>query len=245
MRERQPLGRRVIDWLKERTDGERYLRMFSAAFLYTALDDRLAFREALQKALKKPVPLHALRSTMCFGGTALLLFVNQVITGVLLTVYYEPSPERAYETVQYITNEIPLGWLVRQMHAWGAHLMIIFVMLHMIKVYINKAYRAPRELTWVVGVLLLFITVIFGFTGYLLPWDQLSYWATKVGTGLAAHVPVVGHYILVLLRGGDEVTGITLSRFFTLHCIVLPWVAVALMGAHFVIVRRLGISEPL
>ncbi len=245
MADRQPLKHGILDWLRERTDYERYLRMFSTAFLYTALDDRLDFGEALAKALKKPVPSFALRSTFCLGGTALLLFINQIITGILLTVYYEPSPERAYATVQYISNEIPLGWLIRQMHAWGAHLMIIFVIMHMLKVFINKAYRAPREMTWVVGMLLLFITVAFGFTGYLLPWDQLSFWATKVGTGLIADVPLVGHYILVLMRGGEEVTGITLSRFFTVHCIILPWVATALMGAHFIIVRRLGIAEPL
>lgn len=232
-------------WVRKQTELERWLRIISPAVLYSALDERLTFREALERALKKKVPDFAIKQTMCLGGTALLLFANQVITGVLLSIYYKPSPEGGYASVQYIEHELTFGWLIRQMHAWGANLMILFVILHMVKVFFNKAYRPPRELTWVSGTLLLLVTLIFGFTGYLLPWDQLAYWASTVGTSLVEPVPFIGHYLMVLLRGNEHVGGLTLSRFFAVHCIVLPWVAFALLLGHFMIVRRLGISKPL
>lgn len=226
-------------------DIEGFLRWFSAAFLYTALDERLTFAEAMKKALNKKVEPHALWATWCMGGTALLLFCNQVLTGILLAMYYKPSAEAAYDSVRYIETHVTLGWLVRQMHAWGAHLMIIVVIIHMVRVFWNKAYRSPRELTWVAGSLLFMMTMAFAFTGYLLPWDQLSYWASTVGTQLAESVPVFGGKILILMRGGPDVTHLTLSRFFAIHTIVLPVVTSALMMAHFVVIRRLGISEPM
>jgi quinol-cytochrome oxidoreductase complex cytochrome b subunit len=226
-------------------DLDRWIRLVSAPFLYAALDDRLSFRDALQKALRKPVPGHALGSTWCAGGITLLLFVNQVVTGVLLAVYYKPAAGAAYESVRFIENEVPVGWLLRQMHAWGANLMVFMLFVHMARVFFNKAYRPPRELTWMSGGLLLTVTLAFAFTGYLLPWDQLSYWASTVGSGMAELVPVVGKHVLVMMRGGEAVSGQTLSRFFTLHCIVLPWVTVALVAAHAMLIRRLGISDPL
>jgi len=239
------LWARFKTWVSQQEELERWLRIMSPAFLYAALDDRLSFREAWEKALKKKVPDFAFARTLCLGGTALLLFANQVITGVLLAIYYKPAAEAAYHSVQYIEQQVAMGWLIRQMHAWGATLMIVFVLLHTIKVFFNKAYRPPRELTWVFGTLLLFVTVTFGFTGYLLPWDQLSYWASTVGTGLAEGVPLVGDYLLVVLRAGENVTGLTISRFFAVHCIILPWITFALLVGHFLVVRRLGISEPL
>lgn len=226
-------------------DIEGILRLFSGAFLYTALDERLTFSEAFKKALGKEVEPHSLWATWCMGGTALLLFFNQVLTGILLAMYYKPAAEAAYDSVRYVETQVTLGWLIRQMHAWGAHLMIIVVIIHMLRVFFNKAYRSPRELTWVAGALLFMLTLAFAFTGYLLPWDQLSYWASTVGTQLAESVPLVGSKILILMRGGPNVTHLTLSRFFAIHTIVLPMVAGALMGAHFVMIRRLGISEPL
>jgi quinol-cytochrome oxidoreductase complex cytochrome b subunit len=243
----QPTGRwaRVQSWIGEHRDLEGWLRLISPAVLYSALDERLTFREALQKALRKPVPNFAFRRTLCLGGTATLLFVNQIVTGVLLAIYYTPSPGAAYTSVGVIEQQIPMGWLIRQMHAWGGQLMILFVLLHMTKVFFNKAYRHPRELTWVTGTLLFFITLSFGFTGYLLPWDQRAYWASTVGTALAEGVPVIGHWLLLILRGGEEVTGLTISRFFAVHAVVLPWITGALMVAHYIIIRRLGISKPL
>ncbi|MFQ6131181.1 MAG: cytochrome bc complex cytochrome b subunit [Armatimonadota bacterium] len=245
MEERPTRRERVVRWLLERTRLEDFVRVVSAAFLYEALDARLSFREALGKALKKPVPGHAIKSTWCLGGTALFVFGLQVVTGILLSIYYKPSPDAAYESVRHITADMRYGWIIRQLHAWGAHVMVILVILHMLKVFFNKAYRPPRELTWVSGVLLLFLTLTFCFTGYLLPWNQLAYWASKVGTDMASTVPVVGEYILYVLRGGPNVTGLTLSRFFTVHALVLPWVVSALLVAHFALVRRLGISEAL
>jgi len=239
------IGNWFRQWLAGHVDVEVVLRWFSAAFLYTALDERLTLSEAVKQALGKKVEPHALWVTWCMGGTALLLFFNQVITGILLAMYYKPSAEAAYDSVRYIETHVTLGWLVRQMHAWGAHLMIIVVIVHMLRVFFNRAYRPPRELTWVAGSLLLMVTMAFAFTGYLLPWDQLSYWASTVGTQLAEGVPLVGGKILILMRGGPSVTHLTLSRFFAIHTIVLPAVAAALMAAHFVVIRRLGISEPM
>lgn len=239
------LWTRCKRWFQERVAWEVILRHLSSAFLYGALDERLAFHEALQQQLRKPVPKHAFRHLWCLGGISLLLFINQVITGILLLVYYKPGPEVAYESVKFIMNEVRLGWLLRQMHAWGAHLMIIAVCLHMLKVFFNKAYRPPRELNWMVGTLLLFFTLTFAFTGYLLPWDQLSYWATTVGTETVTAVPFLGSALLRLLRGGDAVTDVTLSRFFALHVAVLPWMMILLLGAHFLMIRRQGISKPL
>ncbi len=245
MAERMTLWNRLKEWLRKQEELERWVRLVSPALLYGALDERLSFREAVSAALEKKVPAFALKRTMCLGGTALLLFVNQVITGVLLAIYYKPSAEAAYGSVRYIEQQVAMGWLIRQMHAWGAALMIIFVLLHVIKVFFNKAYRPPRELTWVFGTFLLFITLTFGFTGYLLPWDELSYWASTVGTSLADGVPVVGHYLLIVMRGGEGVTGLTISRFFAVHCIILPWITFVLLIGHFMVVRRLGLSEPL
>ncbi len=236
---------RVKEWFRNQPDFERWLRIISPAFLYSALDDRLTFKEALKEALNKTVPSFALKYTWCMGGTALLLFVNQILTGVLLSVYYKPAPEAAFESIKVIEHTMFLGWLIRQMHAWGANLMIFFVLMHMIKVFFNKAYRPPRELTWVTGTLLFFFTLTLGFTGYLLPWDQLAFWASTVGTSLTEAVPWIGHTILVALRGGEHIGGLTISRFYTIHCIVLPWIMFALLIGHFLLVRRLGISKPL
>ncbi|MFQ6098200.1 MAG: cytochrome bc complex cytochrome b subunit [Armatimonadota bacterium] len=241
---RRRLRERIREWVESRPELERFFRMFTGAFLYSALDERLSFRDALEKALRKPVPPHGFKVTWCLGGTAALLFLNQVVTGILLTLYYKPSPDAAYESVQWISTDLAWGWLVRQLHAWGAHLMIIFVILHMLRVFLNKAYRPPRELTWVAGAFLLLITLAFAFTGYLLPWDQLSYWATQVGTDMPEDLPLIGSTIVSVLRGGDHITGITLSRFFSVHCIILPLLIGPFLLLHFAIIRRLGISDP-
>ena len=245
MSKREGAWSRAQNWISDHPDLERWLRLISPAFLYSALDERLSFQEALSKAFKKKVPSHALRDGWCMGGTALLVLVSQAVTGVLLAVYYKPSPEAAYASIRYIEQEVSMGWLIRQIHAWGANLMIIFVLLHMTRVFVNKCYRHPRELTWVTGTLALFITMGFGFTGYLLPWDQLSYWASTVGSGLADGVPVIGPSLLVLIRAGESVSGLTLARFYALHTVVLPWAVAAVLVGHFMIIRRLGISKPL
>jgi quinol-cytochrome oxidoreductase complex cytochrome b subunit len=178
------------------------------------------------------------------GSATLFAVVNQIVTGILLTIYYVPSPQDAYDTVQYITNELPAGWLVRGMHHWGATAMVALVVLHMIRVIYYGSYKYPRELTWVTGVALLLVTLAFGFTGYLLPWDQKAYWATTVGTRMLEVTPVAGDWLLRLARGGDQLSAVTLSRFFGIHVWVLPAILAALIGAHMYLVVKLGISAP-
>src|SRR5205823_313174 len=150
----------------------------------------------------------------------------------LLLLYYRPSSAEAYESVQFIVTQVDFGWLVRNIHSWSANLLILAAFGHMFSVFFLKAYRKPRELTWLSGVVLLFLMLGFGFSGYLLPWNELSFFATKVGTGIAGAVPIVGHFTLRLLRGGDDVTGATLSRFYGLHVAVLPAVTTLLVALH-------------
>lgn len=237
--------RRLATWLRDRLDLRSYVRLFSATFLYGKLDERLGLDEAVRQQLRKPVPARAFRQLWCMGGISLLLFLNQLFTGVLLLVYYKPGPTLAYQSVQRIMEQVPLGWLIRQMHAWGAHLMVLTVLIHMFKVFIAKAYRPPRELNWMVGTVLFLMTFAFAFTGYLLPWDQLSFWATTVGTESTTAIPLIGHQLLLYLRGGAMVTEATLSRFFVVHTVVLPWVMVAFLVGHFGMIRRQGLSQPL
>jgi cytochrome b6 len=176
---------------------------------------------------------------------ALFLFLVQVTTGILLLLYYRPSASEAFESIQYIMAEVPFGWLIRSIHAWGANLFVGAVFLHLLSVYFLKAYRAPREMTWISGVLLLFVTLGFGFSGYLLPWNTLSYFATKVGTDVPAQVPVIGDLLSRILRGGSDVTGATLSRFYGIHVAILPAITTLLLGLHVYLVQRHGMSTPL
>jgi quinol-cytochrome oxidoreductase complex cytochrome b subunit len=236
---------RFGQWLQERLALGPWLRVLSSAFFYGVLEERLSLNDALQKQLRKPVPNYSIRYLWCMGGISLFFFCLQTATGILLLMYYKPGPEVAYGSVKHIMNEVPLGWLLRQMHAWGSQLMIICVLVHMARVFFNKAYRPPRELSWVVGSLLMFITLTFAFTGYLLPWDQLSYWATTVGTESARSVPIIGNALLLLMRGGTMVSDVTLSRFFALHVSVLPWVTWVFLLLHFIMIRRQGVSRPL
>jgi cytochrome b6 len=174
----------------------------------------------------------------------LFLFGVQVFTGILLLLYYRPSATEAYESVQFIVTQVQFGWLIRNVHSWSANLLIGLAFAHFFSVFFLKSYRKPRELTWVSGMLLLFLMLGFGFSGYLLPWNELSFFATKVGTGIAGAVPVIGHFSLRLLRGGDDVTGATLSRFYGLHVAILPLIATALVGLHLLFVQRQGMSVP-
>lgn len=212
--------------------------------IYGSLDRRLDIDEAVRKQLNKPVPAHV-NWTGCFGGITLFLFMIQVATGILLTLYYRPAPEAAYQSVRHITNDVNLGWLVRGIHHWAANLMVLTVFIHILRVFFTGAYKPPRDLNWVVGTILFFMVMGFAFTGYLLPWDQLSYWATTVGTEIAGAAPLLGKYLLLLLRGGAEVTGETLTRFYAFHVIILPFITLFLMGMHFLMIRRQGIAGPL
>jgi hypothetical protein len=219
----QPLGQRAVTWV----------------------DSRYQLSEPIEKVLNKPVPRYALKWWYCLGGITAFLFVIQAVTGIMLAFYYEPTPEAAYDSILFIENEVRFGAAVRALHHWAANGMVIMCVAHMIRVFITGAFRAPRELNWIGGIMLLMLTLVFGFTGYLLPWDQRAYWATTVGSEIAGSIPVVGELALVFLRAGWDVTGLTLSRFYGLHVFILPIATVAMMGLHFLMIRRQGIARPL
>ncbi len=219
----KPLAARAADWV----------------------DERYSIKKPLEKALSKPVPTYALRWFYCLGGITAFLFVVQGVTGIMLAFYYKPTPTEAYASIQFIESEVRFGAAIRAIHHWAANGMIVMCLAHMLRVFITGAYKAPRELNWVGGMLLLIVTLAFGFTGYLLPWDQRAFWATTVGTEIAGGVPDVGPLALVFLRAGWVVTDQTLSRFYAAHVLVLPVATLALMGLHFLMVRRQGIARPL
>src|SRR5471030_2446951 len=208
------------------------------------IDERLDLSGLKHFVAEKGVPVHAQEIWYYLGGLTLFLFAVQVFTGILLLLYYRPSATEAYESVQFIVTRVPFGWLIRNIHSWSANLLIGAAFAHFFSVFFLKSYRKPRELTWVSGILLLFLMLGFGFSGYLLPWNELSFFATKVGTGSAGAVPVVGHFMLRLLRGGDDVTGATLSRFYGLHVAILPAITTALVAGHLLLVQRQGMSVP-
>jgi quinol-cytochrome oxidoreductase complex cytochrome b subunit len=208
------------------------------------LDERLGINTVSEMARKKEIPLHRHSVWYYFGGMTLFLFTVQVVTGILLLLYYRPSAENAFESVQYIVTEVEFGWLIRSVHSWSANLLILTLFIHMFSVYFLSAYRAPREMTWVSGVILLFISISFGFSGYLLPWNELAFFATKVGTEIVGVVPLIGRPLLRFLRGGEDVTGATLTRFFGLHVAVLPAITTVILGIHLLLVQMHGMSVP-
>jgi quinol-cytochrome oxidoreductase complex cytochrome b subunit len=179
-----------------------------------------------------------------FGGVSLFLFLVQVITGILLLMYYQPGAQTAFESVHFIISKVQFGWLIRSIHSWSANLMILSVFVHMFSVYFSKAFRKPRELTWYSGFFLLILALALGFSGYLLPWNTLSYFATKVGTEITAVVPIVGEPIMHLLRAGDDVSTSTLTRFFGLHVAVFPAIFTLVLSVHLLLIQVQGISEP-
>ena len=208
------------------------------------LDQRLSLSAMFAMAEKKEVPLHPHSIWYYFGGMTLFLFTVQVVTGILLLLYYRPSAENAFESVQFIITEVKFGWLIRSIHSWSANLMIATLFIHMFSVFFLRAYYPPREITWVSGAVLLFIVICFGFSGYLLPWNKLAFFATKVGTEIAGVVPIVGRPVLRFLRGGDDVTGATLTRFFGFHVAVLPATATVFIFIHVLLVQMHGMHVP-
>jgi len=206
--------------------------------------DRLGWDDLAHMAEKKRVPVHRYTLFYYLGGMALFLFLVQVATGILLLLYYRPSSAEAFESVQYVMADVPFGWLIRSIHSWGANLFVGVVFAHLISVFFLKAYRAPREMTWVSGGVLLFLALGFGFSGYLLPWNTLAFFATKVGTDVPAQIPGIGHLLSRILRGGSDVTGATLSRFYGIHVAILPAITTLILGAHLLLVQRHGMSVP-
>jgi quinol---cytochrome c reductase cytochrome b subunit, bacillus type len=178
------------------------------------------------------------------GSATLTAFLVQLGTGVILAMYYKPHPDEAYESIRHITHDVTLGWLVRGMHRWGASVFIILLFLHMGRVFLFGAYKYPRELNWIVGVLILPLALLMGFTGYLLPWDQTAYWATVVGINLNGTGPIVGPFLAQFLRGGDEIGPNTLTIFYATHMLLLPGAILGLIGLHLYLVVRLGVSSP-
>lgn len=209
------------------------------------VDERYEISEPITKVLNKPVPKYALRWWYCLGGITAFLFLVQGATGIMLAFYYNPTPEAAYASIQFIETQVRFGAAVRMIHHWAANGMIVMCIAHMLRVFIMGAYKRPRELNWVSGVVLLGLTLLFGFTGYLLPWDQRAYWATTVGTEIAGSIPGIGNLALVFLRVGWDVGALTLSRFYSLHVLVAPLATMIFMFSHFLMVRRQGIARPL
>ena len=207
----KPLTTRAVDWVDERYD----------------------IKKPIEKILKKPVPKFALRWWYCLGGMTAFLFVVQGITGIMLAFYYKPTAAEAYASIQFIETQVQFGSAIRMIHSWSANGMIVLCIAHMLRVFIMGAYKKPRELNWISGVVLLLLTLLFGFTGYLLPWDQRAYWATTVGTDIAGTVPAVGNLILVMLRVGWDVSEATLGRFYSLHVLITPILTVDLHAGAF------------
>ena len=219
----KPLWERAVDWL----------------------DDRFQIVEPMREILGKPVAMFSTRWMYCLGGITFTLFMIQAVTGTMLAFYYKPTPEAAYASIQFIETEVRFGAAIRAIHHWSANGMVVMVVAHMVRVFIHGAFKAPRELNWVSGALLLILTFAFGLTGYLLPWDQKAYWATTVSTEIAGGIPQIGDILLVFMRGGWDVSAVTLSRFYALHVLVIPVGALGLMGIHFLMIRRQGIHRPL
>jgi quinol-cytochrome oxidoreductase complex cytochrome b subunit len=211
--------------------------------IFEWLDERLGLRGIYATILDRKVP--KVNWWFTLGSASLFLVVMQGLTGIFLTMYYVPDPERAYDSIEYIMDGVAFGWLVRGIHHWGASLLVILVFVHMLRTFFFGAYKYPREITWLTGVGLLLATLGMGFTGYLLPWNQRAYWATTVGTEIAGAVPphVVGDFILKVLRGGTDLSAVTLARFFSAHIWIIPAVVLAFLGIHMYLIIKLGISN--
>ena len=208
------------------------------------LDERAGLSGAVRWTLFRKVP----KGTNWFytlGSATLFAFLAQAVTGVFLAMYYRPDATGgAYESIRYITDQAFLGQFVRGMHKWGSSLMVILIFLHMGRTFFFGAYKYPRELNWVIGVVLLILTLTMGFTGYLLPFDQRSYWATIVANNITGTGPVVGPYLADFLRAGPEIGATTLSRFYAIHMLLVPGLIIALIGAHLYLVVKLGTTAP-
>jgi cytochrome b6 len=213
--------------------------------LFRWLDDRYGVSPLIEFLREKEVPVGVHPMFWYFlGGTTLFFFTVQIASGLLLLVYYQPGESSSYESIHYITTKVPFGWLVRSVHCWSAHLMIVSLVVHMFSTMMLKAYRPPRELTWVTGFILFSLALGFGFSGYLLPWNELAYFATAVGTDSVKSVPVIGGWLLQVIRGGPDVTINTLYRFFALHICILPILTVGLISSHLIFIQRQGMSLP-
>ncbi|MDH4198730.1 MAG: cytochrome bc complex cytochrome b subunit [Candidatus Aminicenantes bacterium] len=212
--------------------------------VYDFLDERFLLSDIITFGRKKMVPEHRRSFWYFFGGICLFLTGIQVATGLLLLLYYTPHVDFAHESVQFIMSQVKFGWLIRSVHSWTANILIGVIFVHMFSTFFLKAYRKPRELTWMTGFFLLVMFMAFGFSGYLLPWNELSYFATRVGTDIAGSLPLIGKWLKTVILGGPDVSQATLSRFFWFHVALLPLAALAFIGLHVLLVQTLGMSKP-
>src|ERR1700719_3949926 len=211
--------RSILNWLEDRTGVESAIKHF----LYEDIPDSAGWHQVL-------------------GSVALFAFLTQAFTGILLAFNYAPTPGDAYDSLRYIVTELTAGKIIRGLHHWGASLMIIVVVLHMAQVFLWGAYKKPREATWLVGCVLLLVTLAYGLTGYLLPWDNRAYWGTVVTTQIAGQAPVVGPYLTRFLGGGGSIGVVTFARFYATHVVVLPPLTMLLIGIHLYLVRKHGVA---
>jgi ubiquinol-cytochrome c reductase cytochrome b subunit len=211
--------------------------------LYQWLDERIKLKPIQIKLLEEPIPGGA-SWIYVFGSVTLFLFLIQLISGMFLALYYNPSPDHAYDSILFIDQEVPFGYFVRGLHHWGASLIMVAIGLHMLQAFLYGAYKRPREVMWIVGVVLFVLTLAFGFSGYLLPWDQKAYWATQVGINMVGTIPLVGDLLVRIIRGGDQLGALTLNRFYALHTLFLPGAIVLLIALHLFILRRVGPAGP-
>lgn len=209
--------------------------------LFNWLDRNFGIKKPHRRFLYRPIP-EGVNYLFCLGGIAFTLFILLFASGLMLSIYYVPSENEAFASIVHITNEVRFGWFIRAFHKWSANLFIVTIILHTIRVFIYKAYRHPRKLNWIAGSMTLVIALASGFTGYLLPWDQKAYWATQVGTSMAKTVPILGPYICWFLRGGEDITGATLIRFYAVHVLYLPLLMCLVLLAHFHLVKRQGVK---
>lgn len=219
--------------------------------IYDYVDERLDITPMWRDIADHEVPEHVnpvhhfSAFVYCFGGLTFFVTVIQILSGMFLTMYYVPDIINAHASVYYLQNEVAFGVIVRGMHHWGASLVIVMMFLHTLRVFFTGSYKKPRELNWVVGVLIFFVMLGLGFTGYLLPWDNKAYFATVVGLQIAESVPIIGDFTKTLLAGGNIIGAATLTRFFAIHVFFLPAALLGLLGAHFFMIRKQGISGPL
>jgi len=212
--------------------------------IFSWFDERYSISKLFDIAKHKTVPVHRGSVWYYFGGVTLFLFIVQVCTGIMLLLYYRVGADTSNESLRFIVTKVPFGWLIRSIHSWAANLMVLSALIHMFSVYFERSYQKPREITWISGILLLALAMGFGFSGYLLPWNELSYFATKVGTETAGVLPFVGKFALKFLRGSEDVTGATLSRFFGLHAAILPGIFTVVLVVHLLLIQMQGMSEP-
>jgi cytochrome b6 len=214
------------------------------ANLSSKLEERIPLAPIKEAALHKQVPIHKHSLWYYMGGISLFFFLIQGITGVLLLFHYQPGVETAHASVLRIMTNVDFGWLIRSIHSWAANLMVASIFIHMFSAYFMRAYRAPRDFTWYSGLLLLGMTLTFGFTGYLLPWDDMAYFATKIGVDITAGIPVVGKEVATILRGGEDIGGLTIQRFFAMHVVILPAAFAGILGLHLLLVQIHGNKIP-